>query len=117
MRLSKAFLGKIDTPVIRKYLLRKLLMLIKEGIGPAWFSIIIDEATDVAQMNLSICWVNDDYEVHEDCVGMFNVPDTKADTLFKDLLVRCTSIMSRASIRWSCEYAGQKKGSGNTDKT
>ena len=38
-------------------LLRKLLRAIKEGTGPAWFSIIVDEATDVANnelMNLSI---------------------------------------------------------------
>ena len=35
-------------------LLQKLLISIKEGIGPAWFSVIVDEATDVAnneQMN------------------------------------------------------------------
>ena len=43
-------------------------------------------------MNLSIRWVNNDYEVHEDSVGLFSVPDTKADTLckvIKDLLIRC----------------------------
>lgn len=47
-------------------LLRKLLMSIKEGVGPAWFSIIVDEATDVAnneQMNLSVRWVNDDMKI------------------------------------------------------
>ena len=61
-----------------------LLVSIEEGIGPAWFSIFVDEATDAAnneQIKLSTRWVNDDYEVHEDSVGVFNVPDTKADTL------------------------------------
>jgi hypothetical protein len=51
-----------------------------------------DEATDVCnseQLNLSICWVSDDYEVHEDPLVLCRVPDTKADTLFKDLLIRC----------------------------
>ena len=44
----------------------------KEGTGPAWFSIIADEATDVSskQLNLIICWVSDSYEVHEDPVGL-----------------------------------------------
>jgi len=62
---------------------------------PAWFSVIVDEATDVCsteQLNLSICWVNNKYEAYEDAIGLFRVPDTKADTLFaviKDLLIRC----------------------------
>ena len=62
----------------------------EEGIGPAWFSIIVDEATDVAnneQMNLSICWMNDDYEVHEDSVGMFIVPDIKLTHCSKSLQI------------------------------
>ena len=73
-------------------LLRKLVRALKESTGPAWFSIIADEATDVAneQTNLSIRWVNYDYEVHEDSVRLFSVPDTKADTLcevIKDFLI------------------------------
>ena len=57
----------------------------KEGIGPTWFSIIADETTDVVsteQPNLSIRWVSDEYEVHEDAIGLCRVPDTKAETLF-----------------------------------
>jgi len=37
--------------------LRKLLFSIKEGVGPVWFSVITDEATDVAsseQMNIIV---------------------------------------------------------------
>ena len=67
----------------------------KECSGPAWFSIIADEATDInqaEQLNLSIRWVDDEYEAHEDPIGLFRVPDTKAETLFKvikDLPIRC----------------------------
>ncbi len=59
--------------------------------GPAWYSVIADEATDVChteQLNLSIRWVGDDYEAHEDSIAFFRVPDTKSETLFdviKDL--------------------------------
>ena len=77
-------------------LLRNLLRKMKEVTGPAWFSIIADEATDCAnteQMNLSIRWVSDNYKVHEDPIGLCRVPNTKAETLFKvikDLLIRCS---------------------------
>ena len=76
-------------------LLRTLLNKIKSVTGPKWFSVIADEATDVCnteQLNLSIRWISDDYEVHEDPIALCRVPDTKAETLFKvitDLLIRC----------------------------
>lgn len=52
--------------------------------GPAWFSVITDEAIDIVhaeQLNLSIRWVSDNYEVYEDPVRLCRVPDTKAETL------------------------------------
>ena len=55
--------------------LRKLLCHIKR-VTPHWFGIIADEATDVSnreQLNLSIRWVNDNYEVFEDPVGLFTL--------------------------------------------
>ena len=72
--------------ILGQSLLRNLLGKMKDVTGPAWFSIIADEATDVAssasseQLNLTIHWVTDGYEVHE--VGLFRVPDTTAETLF-----------------------------------
>lgn len=75
--------------------LRTLLKRMKGTVGPAWFSVIADEATDInqaEQLNVSIRWVDDNYCAHEDPIGLFKVPDTKAETLFKvikDLLIRC----------------------------
>ena len=74
---------------------RNLLKRMKNVTGPVWYAIIADEATDVVhteQLNVSIRWVNDNYEVYEDAMGLCRVPDTKAGTLctlIKDLLVRC----------------------------
>ena len=79
--------------------LRSLLASIKK-CSPSWYSIIGDEATDVVnreQLNLSIRWVNDDYEVNEDPVGLFSVPDTTSNTLTKviqDMLKRCSLPLS-----------------------
>ena len=41
---------------------------------------------------MSIRWVIGDYEVHEDPLGLYRVPDTKTETLFqliKNLLIQC----------------------------
>ena len=80
--------------IMGQNVLRILLEKIKMA-SPAWFSVIADEAADTRnteQLNLSIRWVNDNYEVSEDCIGLFRVPNTKAETLLtviKDLLTRC----------------------------
>ncbi len=77
-----------------KSLLRTLLDSMKAEC-PAWFSVIADEATDVCQseqLNVSIRWVDKSYIIHEDPIGLFQVPDTRAATLYsiiKDILVRC----------------------------
>ena len=70
--------------ILGQSLLRNVFGKMKDVTGPAWFS---DEATDVAsasasassssseQLNLTIRWVTDGHEVHEDQVGLFRVPD------------------------------------------
>ena len=55
--------------------LRSLLENIKLCV-PAWYAILGDEAADIdianrEQINLSIRWVNDNYEVSEDALWMF----------------------------------------------
>ena len=52
-------------------LLRSLLQIIKQN-SPVWYAIIGDEASDIAsreQLNISIRWVNESYEISEDPVG------------------------------------------------
>ena len=76
--------------------LRKVLARIKLT-DPSWFSLIADEATDVVcneQLNLSLRYVNNDYVVHEDSVGLFQLPATYALTItavIKDILI-CMSL-------------------------
>lgn len=64
--------------------LRNIIANIK-SCEPCWYSIIADETMDVTckeQMNVCIRYVNDDYVVNEDSLGVHCIPDTKADTLF-----------------------------------
>ena len=61
-----------------------------------------DKATDVPnreQFNLSIRWVDNNYEIHEDPLGLFCLPNTTADTLVKDILVRCSFPMAMSLCR------------------
>ena len=55
----------------------------------------MDETADVAsceQLNLTIRYVNNDYFISEDSIGLSSLPDTTAKTLHavvKELLLRC----------------------------
>ena len=48
---------------------------------PSWYSIIADEATDTScneQFNLPLQWVDDNYGVHKESVGLFQLPSANA---------------------------------------
>ncbi|XP_066265791.1 zinc finger MYM-type protein 1-like [Branchiostoma lanceolatum] len=73
--------------------LRSVLARIKAN-DPAWFALIADEATDVAcneQLNISVRYVDYDYNVHEDSLGLYRLTSTDAATItaaIKDTLLR-----------------------------
>lgn len=81
-----------------QFVLRSILFEIKTAL---WFSLLADEATDISrheQMSLCIRWVDEGYVIHEDVLGLFKLPDTKATTIFsaiKDILIRCTLPLSQ----------------------
>ena len=98
--------------------LRKLLSNMKK-LSPSWFSIIADEVTDVVnreQLNLSIRWVDDEYCVSEDPVGLFALPDTTANTItkvLKDMLIRCSlpiSLYRGQAYDGAATMQGKRKG-------
>jgi len=50
-----------------------------------WYSVIVDEATDVSrneQMSLSVRWADQSYDIHEYTLGLIQLPNTKAETIF-----------------------------------
>lgn len=73
-----------------------LRQLLQEIQAADWFSLIADEATDVShneQMCIAVRWVDSSYTIHEAALGLVQLPDTKALTLFgiiKDVLLRCS---------------------------
>ena len=77
--------------MLGEHLLRSLLSEIRET---PWFA-IVDEASDIShneQMHVSICWLTADYGIHEDPIGLMQVPKTDSRTLtsaLKDVLIQC----------------------------
>ena len=73
--------------------LRKILA---EVCTSLWYSIIVDEATDIAhneQMSVSVRWVDNCYCINERTIGLLQLPNTLAETIFqaeKDILIRCS---------------------------
>jgi len=78
--------------VMANRLLRSLLTAISEN-EPAWYALIADEATDIVkreQLNASIRWVNSNYEISENPVGLYCLPNTAAEIVYeviKDVLL------------------------------
>ena len=49
-------------------------------------------------MSVSICWVDHDYSIHKALIGLVQLPDTKAATIFcllKDILSQCSLPISK----------------------
>ena len=73
-----------------------LRQLLQDICAADVFALIADEATDIShneQMCIAIRWVDSSYDIHEAALGLVQLPDTKALTLFnviKDVLVRCS---------------------------
>ena len=79
------------------------------------YSIMADETTDVSnqeQLTIVLRWVDSDFSVHEEFVGLHAVPSISSDTLvsvIKDILIRFNLPLSKA--RGQC-YDGASNMSG-----
>ena len=84
--------------IMGQAVVRQILPSIKSTL---WFSLIADEASDISHneyLNISVRWVNSDFDVHEDVLGLVQLPDTRAVTPFsviKDVLIRCSLPISQ----------------------
>lgn len=95
--------------------LRSLLVNIREA---EWFSLIVDEATDVSnkeQLALGVRWVDKDLSVNEDSSELVHVLKTDSNTLthvLKDCLVCSASLFHTAEAKhmmgpatWALEWS------------
>ena len=79
--------------------LRKIIARVQHG-DPAWYALIADEATDVTyaeQLNISVRYVDKDFVIHEDSLGLCRLPSTDAATIssvIKDVLLRTSLPLS-----------------------
>ena len=100
-------------------ILHTLLKKKIKACSPSWYAIIGDEAMAAAnreQFNYSLRWVDNNYEVSEDAVDLFSLPNTTADTIFtviEDILSRCS--LPLLFCRWQAfdgaeNMQGKRKG-------
>ena len=72
----------------------QLLRDIVKDIGSNFFSIIVDEHTDIGnkeQSTICLRWIDDQLEVHEDFHGFYNIPNIQSTTIvqvIKEALIR-----------------------------
>ena len=83
-------------------ILKEIIANVKDNL---WYSLIADEATDVShteQLSITIRWVDKEYQVHEDMLGLKELRDTKATTIhyeIKHVLIRCSLPVSQCGDR------------------
>ena len=90
----------ISPSVVNEIVVQMGQVVLREILGDirtaTWFSLIADEATDYShneQLSLSIRWVDSHYTIHEDTLGLVQLENMKANTLYsiiKDILIRCS---------------------------
>ena len=104
----KAWLDKKQylSPVIANEMINIMEMTILESIltdikTSKWYAVIVDKATDISrteQMSISVRWVNEKYQISEDTLGLMELSNTKALTIYKqvkDTLIRCCLPLSQ----------------------
>jgi hypothetical protein len=81
--------------IMDQTVLRQILVEIKSTMC---FSLIADEASDISHNDISIRWVDNHFDIHEYALGLVQLPDTEAATLFsviKDVLIQCSMPISQ----------------------
>ena len=76
--------------------LRQLLVGIHSVM---WYAVMADETRYIYNEQVTVCirWVDKSYEVHEDFIGLVNVPNAMAETItsiLKDVLIWCNLPLS-----------------------
>jgi hypothetical protein len=85
-------------------------------IDSSFFSLIADEYTDISnkeQLTVCIRWIDTNFNIHEDLLGFYNIPDIKSITIasaIKDALIRVQ--LSLNKCRGQC-YDGAKNMMGH----
>ena len=84
------------------YLLRSA---VKKVSTVKWFSLLADETRDVSnreQLTIFLRWVDENFDINEDFIGLVELTDTKASTIFfsiKDVLLRLGLLMNRCRAK------------------
>ena len=98
LRLLKKSRDKFTSPDIQNEILaimgKLILRDISAEVSGKWFTIMVDERVDLSnkeQMVFCLRYVDDNFEVHEEFIGLYALDSTSAELIFatiKDILLR-----------------------------
>ena len=111
--------GEMQNEMIKFMALRVLRQIIKNLQDTLFFTLMVDETTDVAnveQVVICIRWVNEKFEAEEEFVGLYEVESTGAEAIYSvitDVFLRAN--LSLSKVRGQCydgaaTMAGAKTG-------
>ncbi len=90
--------NKFTSPGIQNEMLNmmalSILREIRSKVADKWFTIMVDETTDLSnteQMVFCLRYVDDQFDVHEEVIGLYSLVSTSADSIvftIKDILLR-----------------------------
>ena len=95
-KIAGYLIKKYQSPEIINEMIEIMVLrsLLSEISCRSWFSLLSDETRDISnreQLVLCVRWVSDHYEVFEDQIGLIQLENTTAETIYsslKDCLLR-----------------------------
>ena len=114
-RTDKYTSADIQNEMVKVMALRVLRKIAGSLQSASFFTVMVDETTDVSnveQVVICIRWVSEKFEVQEEFVGLYKVPSTGAEIIYAaitDVLLRLNLAISK--VRGQC-YDGAATMSG-----
>jgi len=121
---AKKKTNKYTSPEIQNEILKLIALQVLREVAAnlhstTFYTIMVDETTDVSndeQVVLCLRWVDDNFDAHEEFIGLYKVDSICSDSLvalIKDALLRMNLTLSK--VRGQCydgaaNMAGSKSG-------
>ena len=93
-KTSKYTSAEMQNEILKLMALQVLQEVAASLLSTAFYTTMVDETTDISnceQVVVCIHWVDDDFNVHEDFIGLYQVDSICSDSLvavIKDALLR-----------------------------
>ena len=117
MKTNKYTSPEIQNEILKLVALQVLKEVAANLHSTTFYAIMVDETTDVSndkQVVLCLCWVDNNFDAHEEFIGLYKVDSICSDSLvalIKDALLRMNRTLSK--VRGQC-YDGAANMAGSS---